>query len=197
MLHAFSTKLQAAVGMLVVPLDSGEAVEAIELIKGLPLEGAVVTGDAAFTFKPIVWGLPTGTRRSRSAAPACCCRARGRASSRCGARRAGRGRAKPQSLHHFVGRHHGRIGVPSTTDAALSVVRAPESRSVIVQDLANETHVGHESGDQSGATFTIQFPHGVFQVEIYSILGDVQNLGNCPRCFSFGHPYCALSLPAC
>jgi hypothetical protein len=82
MLHAFSTKLQAAVGMLVVPLDSGEAVEAIELIKGLPLEGAVVTGDAAFTFKPIVWGLPTGTRRSRSAAPACCCRTRGRASRR-------------------------------------------------------------------------------------------------------------------
>jgi hypothetical protein len=54
MLHAFSTKLQAAVGSLVVPPDSGEVIEALELIKSLPLEGAVVTGDAAFTFKPIV-----------------------------------------------------------------------------------------------------------------------------------------------
>jgi len=54
MLHAFSTKLQAAVGSLVVPPDSGEVIEAIELIKRLPLDGAVVTGDAAFTFKPIL-----------------------------------------------------------------------------------------------------------------------------------------------
>lgn len=54
MLHAFSTKLQAAVGSLVVPPDSGEVIEALELIKSLPLEGAVVTGDAAFTFKRIV-----------------------------------------------------------------------------------------------------------------------------------------------
>ena len=53
MLHAFSTKLQAAVGSLVVPPDSGECIEAIELIKSLPLVGAVVTGDAAFTTKPI------------------------------------------------------------------------------------------------------------------------------------------------
>ena len=54
MLQAFSTRLQAAVGTLVVPPDSAEVIEAIELIKSLPLEGAVVTGDAAFTFKPIV-----------------------------------------------------------------------------------------------------------------------------------------------
>jgi len=54
MLNAFSTKLQAAVGSLVVPPDSGEVVEALELIKSLPLDGAVVTGDAAFTFKAIV-----------------------------------------------------------------------------------------------------------------------------------------------
>ena len=53
MLHAFSTKITAAVGSLVVPPDSGECIEAIELIKSLPLEGAVVTGDAAFTTKPI------------------------------------------------------------------------------------------------------------------------------------------------
>ena len=53
MLHAFSIKLKAAVGSLTVPPDSGEAVEALELIKSLPLEGAVVTGDAAFTYRPI------------------------------------------------------------------------------------------------------------------------------------------------
>ncbi len=49
MLHAFSTRLQAAVGSLTVPPDSGEAVEALALIKALPLDAAVVTGDAAFT----------------------------------------------------------------------------------------------------------------------------------------------------
>lgn len=49
MLHAFSTRLQAVVGSLAVPPDSGEAVEALALIKSLPLDGAVVTGDAAFT----------------------------------------------------------------------------------------------------------------------------------------------------
>jgi hypothetical protein len=53
MLHAFSTKLKAAVGSLTVPPESGEAVEALELIKSLPLNGAVVTGDAAFTYRPI------------------------------------------------------------------------------------------------------------------------------------------------
>jgi Transposase DDE domain len=54
MLHAFSTKLQAAVGSLVVPPDSGECVAALELIKSLPLTGAVMTADAAFTYKPVV-----------------------------------------------------------------------------------------------------------------------------------------------
>ena len=54
MLHAFSTKLQAAVGSLVVPPDSGECIAAIELLKSLPLDGAVVTGDAAFTTRAIV-----------------------------------------------------------------------------------------------------------------------------------------------
>ena len=54
MLHAFSTKLMAAVGSLVVPPDSGECIEAIDLIKSLPLEGSVVSGDAAFTTRPIV-----------------------------------------------------------------------------------------------------------------------------------------------
>lgn len=60
MLQAFSTRLQAAVGSLAVPPDSGEVVEAIDLIKTLPLDGAVVTGDAAFTFKPIVEAIRAG-----------------------------------------------------------------------------------------------------------------------------------------
>jgi hypothetical protein len=54
LLQAFSTRLQAAVGTLVVPPDSAEVIEAIALIKSLPLEGTVVTGDAAFTFKAVV-----------------------------------------------------------------------------------------------------------------------------------------------
>jgi hypothetical protein len=60
MLNAFSTKLQAAVGSLVVPPDSREVIEALELIKSLPLNGAVVTGDAAFTFNPIVEAIQAG-----------------------------------------------------------------------------------------------------------------------------------------
>ena len=53
MLNAFSTRMQAAVGTLVVPPDSGECIAALELIKSLPLEGAVVSGDAAFTTQAI------------------------------------------------------------------------------------------------------------------------------------------------
>jgi hypothetical protein len=54
MLNAFSIELQAAVGSLVVPPNSAEMIDVIELLKQLPLDGAVVTGDAAFTFRPIV-----------------------------------------------------------------------------------------------------------------------------------------------
>ena len=54
MLQAFSTRLQAAVGSLAVPPDSAEVVEALKLIRDLPLDGAVVTGDAAFTYRRIV-----------------------------------------------------------------------------------------------------------------------------------------------
>lgn len=50
MLQAFSTRLQACIGSLAVPPDSGEAVEAIALLKSLDLTQAVVTGDAAFSF---------------------------------------------------------------------------------------------------------------------------------------------------
>lgn len=54
MLHTFSTALQASVGSLVLPPDSAEMIEVIELIKQLPLDGAVVTGDAACTFRTII-----------------------------------------------------------------------------------------------------------------------------------------------
>lgn len=50
MLQTFSTRLQVSLGSLVVPPDSGEAVEAIKLLKGLDLTQAIITGDAAFTF---------------------------------------------------------------------------------------------------------------------------------------------------
>jgi hypothetical protein len=54
MLQAFSTRLQAAVGSLSVAPDSAEAVEALKLLKTLPLESVIVTGDAAFTYRRII-----------------------------------------------------------------------------------------------------------------------------------------------
>jgi hypothetical protein len=54
MLQAFSTRLQAAVGSLSVAPDSAEAVAALKLLKTLPLEGVIVTGDAAFTYRRII-----------------------------------------------------------------------------------------------------------------------------------------------
>jgi hypothetical protein len=54
-LQAFSTGLQASIGALAVPPDSAEVIEAITLLKDLPIgAGDVVTGDAAFTYRPIV-----------------------------------------------------------------------------------------------------------------------------------------------
>jgi predicted transposase YbfD/YdcC len=52
-LQAFATDLQMTVGSLAVPPDSGEVTLALKLIRELPLEGAIVTGDAAFTFAPL------------------------------------------------------------------------------------------------------------------------------------------------
>ena len=54
-LSAFATDLRQSVGALTVPPDSGEMVQALELIRDLPLgEGDVITGDAAFTHRAIV-----------------------------------------------------------------------------------------------------------------------------------------------
>jgi hypothetical protein len=60
MLCAFSTRLQATLGSLAVPPDSGEVVEAFRLLKELPLEGAVITGDAAFTYQPLAAAIRKG-----------------------------------------------------------------------------------------------------------------------------------------
>jgi hypothetical protein len=55
MLQAFSTGLQASIGALAVPPDSAEVIEAIALLKDLPIgAGDVVTGDAAFTYRPVI-----------------------------------------------------------------------------------------------------------------------------------------------
>lgn len=54
-LQAFSTGLQASIGALAVPPDSAEVIEAITLLKDLPIgTGDVVTGDAAFTYRPVI-----------------------------------------------------------------------------------------------------------------------------------------------
>ena len=54
-LQAFSTGLEASIGTLCVPPNSAEMVEAIGLLKDLPIgSGDVVTGDAAFTYRPIL-----------------------------------------------------------------------------------------------------------------------------------------------
>ena len=53
-LQAFSTRLSAALGSLAVAPDSAEMGEALELLKALPLDGAIVTGDAAFTYRTII-----------------------------------------------------------------------------------------------------------------------------------------------
>lgn len=55
MLQAFSTRLAGVVGSLVVPPDSGEMVEALALIRDLPLgSGDVVSGDAAFAYGEVI-----------------------------------------------------------------------------------------------------------------------------------------------
>lgn len=54
-LQAFSTGLQASIGALAVPPDSAEVIDAITLLKDLPIgTGDVVTGDAAFTYRPVI-----------------------------------------------------------------------------------------------------------------------------------------------
>jgi hypothetical protein len=52
-LSAFSTTLGAVIGDLVVEPDKNEITAALVLLKGLPLDGAIITGDAIFTQREI------------------------------------------------------------------------------------------------------------------------------------------------
>lgn len=52
-LSAFSTELGAVVGDLTVAPDHNEITAAVVLLKGLPLDGAIITGDAIFTQREI------------------------------------------------------------------------------------------------------------------------------------------------
>jgi len=52
-LSAFSTDLGAVIGDLVVEPDKNEISAALVLLNGLPLDGAIITGDAIFTQREI------------------------------------------------------------------------------------------------------------------------------------------------
>ena len=52
-LSALATELGAVIGDLVVPPEANEITAALTLLKGLPLEGAIVTGDAIFAQREI------------------------------------------------------------------------------------------------------------------------------------------------
>lgn len=54
---AFASRLGGVIGQLQVAPDGNEITAALALIKGLPLEGAVVTGDAAFCQRAICQGI--------------------------------------------------------------------------------------------------------------------------------------------
>jgi hypothetical protein len=52
-LSAFATDLSAVIGDLVVAPDQNEITAAMVLLKGLPLDGAIITGDAIFCQREI------------------------------------------------------------------------------------------------------------------------------------------------
>jgi hypothetical protein len=52
-LSAFATELNAVIGELTVAPDQNEITAAMVLLKGLPLDGAIITGDAIFTQREI------------------------------------------------------------------------------------------------------------------------------------------------
>jgi hypothetical protein len=53
LLAAFSASLQGVIGQLAVAPDANEITAALQLLKTLPLEGVIITGDAIFTQKEI------------------------------------------------------------------------------------------------------------------------------------------------
>lgn len=52
-LSAFATELSAVIGDLTVAPDQNEITAAMVLLKGLPLDGVIITGDAIFTQREI------------------------------------------------------------------------------------------------------------------------------------------------
>jgi hypothetical protein len=67
-LSAFATGLSAVVGDLVVEPDQNEITAALTLLKSLPLDGAIITGDAIFCQRQICRHIrtPEDTTCSRS-----------------------------------------------------------------------------------------------------------------------------------
>lgn len=53
LLAAFSASLQGVIGQLAVAPDANEITTALQLLKTLPLDGMIITGDAMFTQKEI------------------------------------------------------------------------------------------------------------------------------------------------
>jgi DDE family transposase len=53
LLAAFSVSLQGVIGQLAVAPDTNEITAALQLLKTLPLDGVIITGDAIFTQKEI------------------------------------------------------------------------------------------------------------------------------------------------
>jgi len=52
-LAAFSASLPGVIGQLAVAPDTNEITAALQLLKTLPLDGVIITGDAIFTQKEI------------------------------------------------------------------------------------------------------------------------------------------------
>lgn len=60
LLAAFASRLGAVIGQLQVPPEANEITAALTLLKGLPLDGAVITGDAVFCQRAICQAIRTG-----------------------------------------------------------------------------------------------------------------------------------------
>ena len=57
---AFASHLDGVIGQLQVEPDGNEIMAALALLKGLPLRGAVITGDAAFCQRAICQAIRDG-----------------------------------------------------------------------------------------------------------------------------------------
>lgn len=60
LLAAFASRLGAVIGQLQVPPEANEITAALTLLKGLPLDGAVMTGDAEFCQRAICQAIRDG-----------------------------------------------------------------------------------------------------------------------------------------